>query len=289
MSERIHATGVIARRRLFESLIGPGYYIVLSISLLVAYLLISGFRTIVDTSGLNYALHPIYDLVGRTLEGGLGRPFLGRLFSEGPFVLTLYVAVLPVFLYLALTSIFRFCVERSVGAVELVVYGPADGTAYFLAGFIKDLVLGVAAVALVLLFFALAAVSGNLYLGPAVARSVLLVIPLMTAGFAYAVLAAVLTDNVAASITVFLAVNLLFGLIMTGTFLMVEGYARNLATVLGWLLQWVSPFYYWTLGLTAAGSANGGLFVLALGLLLILTVALLYASHRILTARGVRA
>ena len=108
MNERIHATRVIASRRIFEALITPGYYVVLVIGLLLAYFLVTTFPAIVDTSGLNYALHPLYDLMGRTLEGGFGSPFMGKLFAEGPFVLTFYVAVLPVFLFLAINSIFRW-------------------------------------------------------------------------------------------------------------------------------------------------------------------------------------
>jgi len=289
MSERTHAVSVIASRRLYETLISPGYYIAVSIGLGLSALLVTGFARSIDTSGFDYRLNPIYDLIGRTLEGGFGASFFERLFAEGPLVVALYLGIAPVFLYLSLSTIFRFTVERSVGAVELVVYGPADGTSYFLASYLKDLVLGAAGVVVLLLFTLLAAAANNLFVGPMLLQSLSIILPLVAAGFAYAVLAAVLTDNAAASIALFAAVWVLFLLLMAGRFMIVEGYARNLANVLGWILQWVSPLFYWGLGLRAIGFGNVGMFLLSLLLLLALAAGLLAASGRILVGRGVRA
>ena len=289
MNEKVHAVSVVASRRLYETVISPGYYIALSAGMALAALLVTGFAASIDTSGFDYHMNPIYDMIGRTLEGGFGASFTERLFAEGPLVAALYVGIAPVFLYLALSTIFRFTVERSVGAVELVVYGPADGTSYFLASYVKDLALGAAGVLVLLLFILLAAAANNLYVGPMLLQSLAIILPLVAAGFAYAVLAAVVTDNAAASIALFAAAGLLFLLLLAGRFMIVEGYARNLANVLGWILQWVSPLFYWGLGLRSVGVGNIGLFLLSLLLLLALACGLLAASSRILEARGVRA
>ena len=288
MNERIHATRVIAARRIFEALITPGYYVVLALGLLLAYVLVTTFPVIVDTSGLNYALHPLYDLIGRTLEGGFGAPFVGKLFAEGPFVLTFYVAVLPVFLFLAVNSIFRFTLERGAGAIELVVYGPADGTSYFVATFLKDMLLSLITIVVVLLFFVLAAAANNLYLGPTVLQSAIMIIPVMMVVFAYAVLAAVLTDNAASSIGLFVAVNVVFVLVLSGSYTLVEGYARNLANALSWILGWISPLYYWSFGMRSIGHGGIPLFMVSILALLGLSVGLLYLSDRVLRKRGVR-
>jgi hypothetical protein len=269
--------------------ISPGYYIVLSIGLMLAYALVSGFTATIDSSGFNTSLHPLYDLLGGTIRGGFGEPFLQKLFAEGPMVLALHAALLPVFLYLALSTIHRFTLERGVGAVELVVYGPADGTSYFLAAFIKDVLLTIVALALVVLFLALAAVATNLYVGPQLLRTLIVLIPVFMAWYAYAVLAAVLTDNTAASIGVFIAFGLLFILLLMGTFMIVEGYARNLATMASWALQWISPLFYWGLALKGGGAGSAATYLLGVVLLLALTAVLLWASHRIIRTRGVRA
>jgi hypothetical protein len=287
-SDKAHAVSVVASRRVYETLISPGYYIAVSSGLALAAFLVTGFAASIDTSGFDYHLNPIYDLIGRTIEGGFGAAFVGRLFAEGPLVAALYIGAAPVFLYLALSTIFRFTVERSVGAIELVVYGPADGTSYFLASYVKDLLLSAVAIVVLVLFLLLAAAANNLYVGPMLIQSLVVLIPLAAAAFAYAVLAAVLTDNAAGAITLFAAVWLLFLLLLAGRFMIVEGYARNLANVLGSMLQWVSPLFYWGIGLRSAGGGHHGLFALSLLLLLALATGLLAASSRILAARGVR-
>jgi hypothetical protein len=288
MNDRIHAIRVIAQRRIFEALITPGYYVLLTVGLILAYFLITLFPGVVDSSGINYALHPLYDQIARTVEGGFGEAFLGQLFAEGPFVLALYLAIVPVFLFLAAHTIFRFTLERGVGAVELVVYGPADGSSYFLAAFLKDLLLGLIAVFLALLFFLLAAKANNLFLGPMVLQSALVVIPTMTAFFAYAVLAAVLTDNAAGSIAVFVAVHAVFLLLLTASYTVVEGYARNLAAALSWILKWISPLFYWSLGVRSIGYGQVSLFLLSVLAQFALAALLLYISSAILKKRGVR-
>ena len=110
-----------------------------ALGLLLAYFLAAGFARAVDSSGFDFRLHPVYDLIGRSLEGAFGGVVVQKLFAEGPFQLVLYVAFLPVLLFLAASSVYRFGLERKVGAVELLAYGPADGTSYFLAFLVKDL------------------------------------------------------------------------------------------------------------------------------------------------------
>lgn len=288
MNERVHAVSVIASRRIYESIISPGLYISLSVGLALATLLVTGFAASIDASGFDYRLNPIYDLLGRTLEGGFGEAFVERLFAEGPLVVALYVGIAPVFLYLCLSTIFRFTIERSVGAVELVVYGPADGTAYLLAGFLKDLLLSNVALIALIVFLLLAAAANNLHAGAMLLQAVLILPPLLAAGFAYAVVAAVLTDNAASSVAVFFAVAVLFLLLVSTRFMIVEGYARSLANVLGWMLQWVSPLFYWSLGLRSISYGNVAVYVASLALLLVLSAAMLAVGSRILKVRGVR-
>ena len=62
MNQRLHATAVIARRRILETVISPGYYVALTIGLVLAHLLVAGFVRTVDSSGVNLSLVPAYDL-----------------------------------------------------------------------------------------------------------------------------------------------------------------------------------------------------------------------------------
>ena len=246
MSPRLRATAVIARRRILETVISPGWYVAQTIGLLLAYLLVAGFVRAIDSSGFDYTLAPAYDLIGRSLAGAFGSTFVSKLFAEGPFLFTLYVGFLPVLLYLAVSSVFRFGLEKKVGALELLTYGPA----FFSS--------------LVILFFLCIAIYG------------------------YGILAASLTDNSASAIALFLGLILVFSIVMIGSFTVVSGYVRNLASVFAWVIQWISPLFYWDLALRFAEVGNWGLYALGALLLLVLAAAVLALSHLTMKVRGVR-
>ena len=288
MSPRLRATAVIARRRVLETVISPGWYVALTIGLLLAYLLVAGFVRAIDSSGFDFTLDPAYDLIGRSLAGAFGTTFVSKLFAEGPFLFTLYVGFLPVLLYLAVSSVFRFGLEKKVGALELLTYGPADATAYFLAALVKDLLLTLVSLAVLLLFLLVAAGLNNLVLGPAFFSSLVILFFLCIAIYGYGILAASLTDNSASAIALFLGVVLVFSIVMIGSFTVVSGYVRNLASVFAWVIQWISPLFYWDLALRFAEVGNWGLFALGALLLLVLAAAVLALSHLTMKVRGVR-
>ena len=81
MQLRIHSTLVLAKRRIFEVLIRPGYYIALCIGLIMGYILISGFVNSIDSSGFNFEMNPLYDLIVRILHGAFGAAFLETFFG----------------------------------------------------------------------------------------------------------------------------------------------------------------------------------------------------------------
>jgi ABC-type multidrug transport system permease subunit len=288
MNYRLHATRVIAKRRIFETLITPGYYVAVAIGLLLAYLLLSAFTRSVDSSGFDYHLQPLYDLFGRTVEGAFGAVVVEKLFAEGPFQLVLYVAFLPVILFLAASSVYRFGLERRVGAVELLAYGPADGTSYFLASLIKDVALTLLYLVVLLAFAAVCAVLFNLVLGPTFFVSLAVLFFVSVTVYAYGILASTLTDNSASALAVFLALMVFFLAVFLGSFSIVSGYVRNLAGVFAWILKWISPVFYWDQALRATEVGGWPLFLVDLAALLLLSGAVLAASHYILRARGVR-
>jgi len=289
MNQRAHATSVLAKRRILETLISPGYYVAQTIGLVLAYLLVAGFVRAVDSSGFNYTLNPAYELIGRSLVGAFGATFVEKLFSEGPFLFTLYIAFLPVLLYLAVSSVFRFGLEKKVGALELLTYGPADGTSYFLAALIKDILMTAIYLVVLLLFLFIAGLLNNLILGPSFYYSLVILFFLSIAIYAYGIFASSLTDNSASAIAVFLGLILFFIIIMMGSFTVVSGYVRNLASVLAWIIKWISPLFYWDLALRFVEMGNWGMYFIGVALLLLLSVVVLFISHLTIKTRGVRA
>ena len=289
MSPRFRSIGVIAKRQAFDALISPGFYLTLVIGLLLQYALASGFARAVDSSGFNPPLWPLYDVLSRSLEGAFGKTFVEALFAEGPLPLAFAVSFAPVFLFIAVSSVFKFGLERSAGAIELIVYGPADGTSYFVASYVKDLFLAILAIIVLLAFTVLTAAIYNYVVGPQLIRAALVAFFLALALLAYGVLASMLTANAASSLALFLGIVAFFLAVLLGSFSIVSEYVRNLSSVLAWAFSWISPFFYGALSLRAATAGNGFGFAGGLALLALLAGALLLASHFIMRVRGVRA
>ena len=110
------------RRRTAELLNNPGVYVVLSVVLVAGYVLATGFVRAVDAAGFNAAGDSVYDVLGRGLSALFGAAFVSGLFSEGPFVFILYMAILPYLLFLTVSSVFRLAFERRVGALHYGLY-----------------------------------------------------------------------------------------------------------------------------------------------------------------------
>ncbi len=288
MNLRAHSTAVLAKRRILETLISPGFYVAQAVGLVLAYFLVSGFVKAIDSSGFNYQIYPMYELIGRSLVGAFGETFVEKLFAEGPYLFTLYIAFLPVLLYLAVSSVFRFGLEKKVGAIELLAYGPADGTSYFLASLIKDVLMTLIYLAVLLVFLLVSSALSNLILGPAFYYNLLVLFFFSIAVYAYGIFASSLTDNSASAVAVFLGLILFFFIVMMGSFTIVSGYVRNLASVFAWIVKWISPLFYWNLALGYVEVGSWGLYFAGILLLLVLSGAVLLVSHLIMKARGVR-
>lgn len=288
MRYRVNAALVIGRRRIFESLIHPGFYIAVSISMLLCCVFISSFVRSIDSSGFNYEIGPVYRYLGGALSGAFGSSILSRIFVDGPFLLAANVAFLPVLFYLSITSVHRFGSEKASGAIELLTYGPADGTSYFLASMLKDAVLTLVALAALLVLFIFAGAVDNLAVTPRLFGCFLILFLTATSIYAYGVFISSLTDGANSAIALFLGGFALFAVILLGSYSLVGGYVRSLSNVASWTIQWVSPFYYWSLGARSITGGGAGTLLVSVGCLIGLTAGLLLASHFVIRTRGVR-
>ncbi len=288
MNYRMNSTVAIGRHRLRESLIHPGFYLSLTISLLMGYAFVAAFVRSIDSSGFNYHANPLYDFVGGVLSGAFGSTILSRVFADGPLLFAMNVSFLPVLLYLSMTSVYRFGTEKSSGAIELLTYGPSDGTSYFLGSLAKDVLLSAAALLALILFFSLAGIVDNIAVTPRLFEEVFLLLFSAVAIFAYGILVSSITDSANSALSLFFAGFVLLAVSLVGSYAIVGGYVRSLSTIAAWIVQWFSPFFYWSLGTKAAIAGEFGGFVLGIAGLIVLTVAVLTASHFIIRSRGVR-
>ncbi len=280
---------VIARRRIVETCIGPGFYISLCIGLLMGYFLVSGFIQSIDSSGFDFAAHPLYDLIVRILHGAFGAAFLEKLFAEGPYLLTLIVSFAPVLIYLSTNSIFKFGFEKKVGAIELLVYGPVSGRDYFLGFLIKDLCFTLLSLVVIFVFLLVSAAVSNLLLGPVMIYTLVFLFFLSISIYAYGILASAITGGSASAIILFLGSMLFLLGILMGSFTVVSSYANSLADVLSWIFQWISPFFYLDMGMTSLHAGTNAGYWVGILCLSVLSFLVLLLSSLIMKVRGVRA
>ena len=188
-----------------------------------------------------------------------------------------------------MSSVFKFGLEKNAGAVELVAYGPADGTSYLIASYVKDLFLVLLAIIVIVAFMVAAAAVYNYVAGPELFLTALVAFFLSLALFAYGVLASMLTGNASSSLALFAGISAFFLVVLFGSFAIVGEYVRNLSTVVASAVQWISPFFYGNLSLQANAAGDSLGFFGGLALLVVLSAVILTASHFIIRARGVRA
>lgn len=288
MNERWHATITLAKRRIFETFISPGFYVAVTAGLLLGYFLVSGFVSAVDSSGLNYFLNPVYELIARSLSGVFGSTYVLKLFAEGPFLFALHVAYIPYLLYLAVSAVYRFGFEKNVGAMELVMYGPADGTSCFMAFLLRNIVFTVVYSAALLLFFWITALVSNMVLGPQFFYALVMMFFLALAVYAYGALTSVVSANSSVGTALFAGILIFLILIQMGSFTIVSGYVKSLTSVIASLIKWVSPLFYWNTGLSSIDYGFSGGYVLNMLYLVVLSAVLLIVSHFIVKTKGVR-
>jgi hypothetical protein len=284
----LYAPRVIAKRHIFETLITPGFYIALSIGATAGFFAVRGFILSIDSNGFNPTLNPAFDLLGRFIAGLFGESFLKALFSEGPFRFALYAAFRPVILYLTVSSIIRTGLEKNVGALELILYGPADARDYLLGSLLRDILFSSLSLLFFLVFFAITALTNNLVLGPGFTGSLFVLFFASLLISAYGNFCAAATSTGSSGLALFIVIMAFFLFIQAGTFIIVSSYVKTLSSTISWAFRWISPFYYSGLCMRVLSDERPILFILLLLVFPLLSAVTVAASSEILKKRGVR-
>ena len=281
---RLHAARVIAGHQLKETLLSPVVYVGLSLGLFFGHFSIATFVASIDTGGFDPTRNPAGDAAIRSIAGIFGNSFVASLFAEGPFLLALVLAGGPVFIALAIASVFRFGIERTTGAIELITCGPADGPAYCLGTLLKDALLAAGVILVLLIFFGVEAIASNMVLGPAFAAAVPAVFLLALYLSAAGVLCSVVAGGAAAALLLFICLQAVLLLPLVGA-LSISGAAVHQVAA---TVQWASPFAWAFHGHRLLGDGSVGWFLASCGSLLLVAGALLVAAASLLSRKGVR-
>jgi hypothetical protein len=289
MKTRFHAAQVISKRMLFEMFIHPWFYVFLAFSLAGGLSVVWTFVQSIGTSGIfRFSQEGLQDPSLRFLLSSFGSTFCEKIFREGPFFFALCYSSLPVFLYLSMSAAFTFGNERTAGAIELITYGPADGTSCFLALLMRNMAGSIIMLITLILFFFIAAFLNNIALGYIFFYTLLLIFFLFLSMYSYVIFASVLSNSSSSSLALTIFFYLFFFSLQIGSFQIVQQDVRQYVHSIFLVARWISPLYYWTKGIEAAGYGNIPGYFLSLLFLFLLSFVLLCASHFILKRKGVR-
>ena len=287
MNNMIRIVLVIARKKIKETLLSPAFYLLLTCGYLAGYIITSGFIDIIKSDGINPEQNPFFEILFSLLSGSLSGSFLDRLFAEGPFILALYISVIPFIIYLIFSSLFKLGYEKTTGALELVVYGPIAVHSYILGSFIRNLFFISAYLLSIILLFALGAIITNTVLGPVFFATIVMLFFLSFAFFSLCIFCSVIPRYSFASFAFFLVLSAFFLVLQMGTLVSVSGYVQNFWSVFAGAVQFISPLFYFNNGLTAIDYGDQLLYIFNILILIVISGILIVSSYFISRKKGV--
>jgi hypothetical protein len=288
MNVRVRSGLVIAKRQVLETILSPGLYISLSIGLALGFALVKDFPAAIDSSGFDPSMSPLYDFVDRALAGSIGTALAGSIFSQGPCLLALAVAFLPVIIFTSIASVFRFGLEKNAGAVELIAYGPADGASYLIAVLAKDIFISLSSLVSIAVMLVIGAGLGGLSIGSEFFFALPVIALLSTAILSYGAFFSEISRSAASALSMFLASVILFAIALADSLSIATGSAHVVATIAADIFQWFSPFYYAFISLRAFEEGNAASIAVGLTSMIVLSGGLFCVGHAIATRSGVR-
>jgi len=262
----LNASRLIAGIKIKDVFLSPATYILLTISLLTAYVYIQGFVRTIEGDGINLALHPLYTMTGKFLTGLLGEEFLKRLLASGPGLLTTFTAPLPFLLFILIHSVLSRGLDRENRVVELIAYGPSNETAYNIASLITDLCLAGLMIVSLTLFSLTVLVSFNLAVRIHFVANYLLQFFMLFSLSALGIFLSTMMKNALSAL--FSYSTVLLGLVVLEVlfYSVTADTVRSILLPFHLILRWISPFYYFRLGAVPFSSSGTlGLFFSILG------------------------
>lgn len=252
---------------------GPGIYIVISLALFAALLLLRNYMSFVGESGL--------------------------VILSGAFNFPLFVTIFLAAIFLALTSVMTIARERDTGTIEVLFYGPIDSGAYVLGKYLAQLVTYVVMLLLLGVVFWLFVNATNFTFPLSLGWVILLSVLVASDVIAFGIFLSALSGKVRTALAIFLGVVLILLAIQFGDELVIaiplESRYYNPVLVLqstlshlGQVARWLSPFSYLMQGMEAVrrGDSTGYLTVTVVSLLF--TLLFLVLAILALSRKGVR-
>jgi len=266
----------------------PGFYITLTIESAVIFLICAGFARSVGSVGVDTSQSQLFGFIGRTVAGTYGSAALDQILAKGPHRLALWIGAVPAVGFVLAHGALSLSGDKQAGVVELVLYSPVSELDYAVAGIVRDMV-AIAAIATIgLLTVSVSSWMHNFAFGGWVLLEVVVVALVAAVLCLYAIALAQLFEHPAAALSSVAGVVLVFALLYLGRAAIVVEEVRLLSTVIGFVLQWLSPFFYANLVVSGARVGAGVQVVAGIAGFAALSTLMLFSQKLILRAQGAR-
>jgi hypothetical protein len=264
MNMRLQAAFALLKPKLKDLLLNPGVFVAAAVSTALGLVAVKSFTTIVGSGRLLFEQNPLYFLIRKTIEPLFGETVFTKLFSEGPFLFSLFIAMVPFFVYMLFFSAYSLGFEKNSGVVTLISFGPADYSAFSLSNILRDMIFTAAFMLYLLVFFLLLKGYFGLALGARFWVCYVLFFFLFLALFSLVPLVVALTRSPGNSVLLLIVISAALLIVDISSFIIAGTYIETLAELLSSGFRWISPFSYFRFGLTAVEGA--GLPALAAGI-----------------------
>ncbi len=221
------------------------------------------------------------------------------LVSAFPLNYPLYITLIVISLYLVIMSAISISREREQGTLEVLFYGPVTPASFLWSRYLKDLTLGILALAFTALYFYVASVLTNLGFTIGLAKALIMGIFLISCVVSFGLFISSLTGRMRSSIITLMAIlgaflaiqfvyNMLLGIekeSLSPSLL----YLRQTTSYLFRGINWISPFAYLSRGLDSVILENRTLYVTHVLYCVIYSLVFVFLSIYTMGKRGVKA
>ena len=275
----------VLRYRILEGLLDPGFHILLLVCMAFSMFAVRSFASAVISFGLDYERSPLLLFLAGIMESLYGENAATLLFAQGPLLILTFCCAVPLIVYLSVTTILQYGMERASGYSLILSAGPLDKGLDLLVFLLRNVILLSAGLLTYAIGFVWFSAITNVGIPKAFLFHCILILFSGTSVFILACISIVIPGRGYIGIVVFSVVLILLILAGAGTTLQAADALGGLLFRTGRILGFLSPAFYYVTGVLALLSDDPGRFIYSLWSILLLNTAIFAGFYFFATKR----
>ena len=283
MKKRFYTASLILKKKLHEDFFNFGFSMSLTIGLFIGGLFVGGFIRSISILGLSsFDPNPLYKIFIILLELVFGKLYVYRIFSNGPFLLSLILSFIPVIIFLSIRSNKIFYITY---IIKPILSESVDIKIMLIISLIKRIILSVIALIVIWLYYLCFVFLNNISVNSWFLSFIFVLIFFSISVYSIQTFISVFIRRIYLSILVFLLSLFFFTFIQISLQVLVHLKTLPLLVSITSIISWISPVYYLYRGL----SSNLSDVLLSIVLQSIFSILLVALSFLIIKMRGIKA